>query len=52
MKVLFLCSPIYEKALLSGRFPGFASLPFWYERRVDEDEHGAWWNDVDRGKPK
>ena len=29
------CSPICERELLFGRFPGFAHLPFWWEQHVD-----------------
>ena len=32
------CSPIFERALLCGRFPGFARLSFWEQQREDENE--------------
>jgi hypothetical protein len=32
-------SPISERALLLGRFPGFARLPVWQVWYVDEDEY-------------
>jgi hypothetical protein len=35
------CFPTFEKALLFGRFPGFARLSFWYERRVYEHDYVA-----------
>jgi hypothetical protein len=35
------CSPISERALLFGRFPGFARLSFRYEQVLDEDEYGV-----------
>ena len=35
------CSPISERALPSGSFPGFVHLSVWYEQHVDEDEYGA-----------
>jgi len=48
MTVLIYCSPICEKALLSGRFPSFASwVVSGTSDCVYEDEYGDWWNDVD-----
>ena len=35
------CSPMYGRALLFGKFPGFARLSFWEEEHVDEDEYRA-----------
>jgi hypothetical protein len=35
------CYPSSERALLFGRFADFASLSFWWEHHVDEDECGA-----------
>lgn len=29
-----------KRALIFGRFPGFASLSFRWEQHVDEDEYG------------
>jgi hypothetical protein len=33
--------PIYETALLCGRFQVFTRLSFWSEQRVDEDQYAA-----------
>jgi hypothetical protein len=30
-----------EEKFFRARFPGFASLPFWYGQRVVEDEYAA-----------
>jgi hypothetical protein len=32
---------MYGRALLFGKFPGFARLSFWEEEHVDEDEYRA-----------
>jgi len=34
-------SPLYEGALVCGRFTDFGHLPFWQGQRVGEDERGA-----------
>jgi hypothetical protein len=33
--------PIYERALLFGRFLGFTRWPFWQKQYVVEDERAA-----------
>jgi hypothetical protein len=37
---LYPMFPISERALLFGRFPGFARLSFWQEERIDKDKYG------------
>jgi hypothetical protein len=46
------CSPISERALIFGRFPGFAHFFFWQTYVKMKRNMEQWWNDTDRGKLK